>query len=168
MKRLSAVLFCLLALSSQGLWAYSFSWAHLSSSTPTTVNGTITLGSQTVGVTYTSTDLAFSQLNNVGTDWWSGGACGGLCPVYTAAGIPAPDTVDMIGIVGDSSLHTLSFSTPVNNPVLALISLGQPSVLTTYYFDSPFTIVTSGGGWWGGGSLNAVGVNGLEGIEGDG
>jgi len=171
MKRLSVcLLLSFLLVCSQGLWASAFAWAHLSSASSGSVSGTITLDAQTVDVTYTSSDLYFWQINNVGTDWWSGGACGGPCPVYNdpADGIFPPDTVDMIALVGNADMHTLTFSTPVTNPVLAIISLGQPSVHTTYYFDHPFTILTSGGGWWGGGSLALVSGNGLQGTEGDG
>ncbi|HVP53515.1 MAG TPA: PEP-CTERM sorting domain-containing protein [Candidatus Eisenbacteria bacterium] len=171
MKRLSAaLLLCVLTMCAQGLWASAFAWAHLNSGGSGMVAGTITLGAQMINVTYTSSDLYFWQINDMGTDWWSGGACGGPCPVYNdpIAGISPPDTVDMIALVGNSNMHTLTFSTPVTNPVLAIISLGQPSVHTTYYFDHPFTILTSGGGWWGGGSLATVTGNGLQGTEGDG
>lgn len=165
-----AIAFCTSLLCSQGLWASSFSWAQLTdNSTPGTVTGTLTLGAQTVNVTFTSSDLQFSQINNTGTNFWSGGACGGPCPVYTTTGISAPTTTDMIAIDGTPGFtNTITFSAPVSNPTLALISLGQTGIHTTYYFDHAPTILTSGGGWWGGGSLNAVAPNGVLGIEGDG
>lgn len=175
MKRISVgVIFCLLVFFSASAKAGNVAWTQWSSITSPppnwVVSGTMTLGSQVVNVTYTSTDLQFAQINNMGTDWWSGGACGGPCPVYNdpGAGITPPDTLDMIALLGNASEHTLTFSSPVTNPVLAMISLGQPSVQTTYFFDHPFTILTSGGGWWGGGSLTTVAGNGLQGTEGDG
>ena len=33
---------------------------------------------------------------------------------------------------------------------MAIVSLGQPGVLCTYDFDSPFAIVSQGVGYWGG------------------
>jgi hypothetical protein len=153
MKRISVVLvFCLLVFFSGSakagiVWTQ---WSSVSSPPPNwVVSGTMTFGGQVVDVTYTSTDLAFAQINNMGTDRWSGGHCGGPCPVYNdpGAGITPPDTVDMIALLGDASVHTLRFSSPVTNPTLAIISLGTSNVLTTYFFDSPFTILTSGGGW---------------------
>ena len=169
MKRISVVLvFCLLVFLSGSAKA-DIVWTQWSTVSPTP-SGTMTIGGQVIAVTYTSTDLVFAQINNMGTDWWSGGSCGGACPVYNdpGAGISPPNTVDMIALLGDASVHTLRFSSPVTNPTLAIISLGTSNVLTTYFFDSPFTILTSGGGWWGGGSLTTVAGNGLQGTEGDG
>jgi hypothetical protein len=130
-------------------------------------SGTVTGTLAGTTVTYTSTDLNWAQINNLGTNWWLCGAS--VCPAYFAPGITPPNTVDMISINGGNVLHTISFSSPVTNPVMAFISLGQPSVFTTYYFDQPFTILQDGPGWWGGpGTLQLVSGNGLQGIEGDG
>ena len=75
----------------------------------------------------------------------------------------------MISINGYNVEHAITFSSPIANPVMALISLGQPSVFTSYYFDQPFTVLKDGPGWWGGpGTLQTVNGNGLHGIEGDG
>lgn len=153
-------LFCA-ALLTQPLWGTA--WTQFNSAGAGTVTGT--LGGITV--TYTSTDLNWAQINNIGTNWWLCGAS--ICPAYFAPGVTPPDTVDMISIDGNNVEHTISFSSPVTNPVMALISLGQPSVFTTYYFDQPFTILQDGPGWWGGpGTLLSVSGNGLQGIEGDG
>lgn len=153
-------LFCA-ALLTQPLWGTA--WTQFNSVGAGTVTGT--LGGITV--TYTSTDLNWAQINNIGTNWWLCGAS--ICPAYFAPGVTPPDTVDMISIDGNNVEHTISFSSPVTNPVMALISLGQPSVFTTYYFDQPFTILQDGPGWWGGpGTLLSVSGNGLQGIEGDG
>lgn len=166
MKRASLVVIFCLVFGSPFVWAGTI-WTHFNSIDLGTGTVTGTMGGITV--TYTSTDLnANTQINNIGTNYWY---CGGsYCPVYyyPPQGITPPDTVDMISIWGYGVAHTITFSSPVTNPVMALISLGQPTVFTTYYFDQPFSILTSGGGWWGGGSLNFISPNGLEGIEGDG
>jgi len=168
MKRTFFVfLFCLSLFAAQTVCASSYEWANLTSAGSGTVSGVFP--STGVTVTYTGTDLNWSQINNVGTDWWSGNNCPGPCPAYIYPGVPFPSNVDMISINGDGSQHTIAFSSPVTNPVMALISLGQPSVYTTYYFDQPFTILQDGIGWWGGpGTLSLVSGNGLQGIEGDG
>ena len=53
---------------------------------------------------------------------------------------------------------------------MAILSLGQNSVPTTYDFDSPFTIVSQGVGYWGGGTNELSQLPGdiLRGVEGHG
>ena len=45
---------------------------------------------------------------------------------------------------------SIQFSEPVENPVLAVISLGQWGNVINYKFDQPFSIVSEGQGYWGG------------------
>ena len=159
---LLVVLFCV-GLCAQG--SFGTVWTQFNSMDLGT--GTVTGTLAGITVTYTSTDLNWAQINNIGTNWWLCGAS--MCPAYIAPGVTPPDTVDMISINGFNVAHTISFSSPVADPVMALISLGQPTVFTTYYFDQPFTILKDGAGWWGGpGTLQTVSGNGLQGIEGDG
>jgi hypothetical protein len=168
MKRVLLIfLFCLVIVAAQGSWATV--WTQFNSMSTGTVMGS--MGGVTV--IYTSTDLnGNTQINNLGTNYWLCGAT--YCPVYYYAplGITPPDTVDMVSLNGNNVIHTITFSSPVTNPFMAIISLGQPSTFfTTYYFDQPFTILTSGAGWWVPsftGSLNYLGTNGLQGVEGNG
>ena len=161
-KILLAAVFCA-AFMAQGAWATT--WTQLNSWSGNTVTGTL----NGVTVTYTSSDLNWAQTNNSGVNWWLCGAS--PCAAYYASGVTPPDNVDMISIDGTEQEHTITFSTPVTDPILAIISMGQPSVYTTYLFgnNEPFTILNDGPGWWGGpGTLQLVGSNGLQGIEGDG
>ena len=139
-------------------------WASWTSSGSSTASGTI--GS--VGVTYTG-ELAFAQINNTGTYYYTDATKIAVGAPYTSATVAnLPPTSDIIAIDGDATTHTIIFSSPVTNPVMAIVSLGQSGVHTTYNFDQPFTILSQGPGWWGGpGTLNASG-NALQGIEGDG
>jgi len=139
-------------------------WACWTSSGSSTASGTI--GS--VGVTYTG-ELAFAQINNTGTYYYTDATKIAVGAPYTSATVAnLPPTSDIIAIDGDATTHTIIFSSPVTNPVMAIVSLGQSGVHTTYNFDQPFTILSQGPGWWGGpGTLNASG-NALQGIEGDG
>ncbi len=60
-----------------------------------------------------------------------------------------PPTGDMVILAGgDESLHTLTFSPPVLDPVVAVVSVGRPNLLVEYQFDRPFTILSSGGDYW--------------------
>ena len=53
---------------------------------------------------------------------------------------------------------------------MAIVSLGQPGLPTTYDFDSPFTIVSQGTGYWGGNATALQQLPGdiLRGNEGHG
>lgn len=88
-------------------------------------------------------------------------------PVYTVPGINGP-AYDSFIAMADLSPHTLTFSTPVTNPVMAIISLGQPSFVTTWSFDQPFSIVSVGQGAFGNGGLTNPAGNQLVGTEGHG
>jgi len=135
------------------------------------VFGTLSGG---VNVTYTG-EVEFDQLNNTGTYYYTGpSGIPGTGTEYTSNPLIAntPSTSDMIAIqdvVG--VVDTFTFSKPVVNPVMLLVSLGQPSVLTTYFFNTPVSILSDGAGWWGGpGTLLHPGGNldAVQGIEGDG
>ncbi len=141
-------------------------YANWTSQSGNTVNGTV----GGVGVTYTG-DVAFAQLNNTGTYWYTDPShVPGTGTEYLSATVSnTPSTTDMIALASDGYVNTLTFSSPVSNPVMLLVSLGQTPVHTTYYFNTPFSILSDGPGWWGGpGILNNLGGSTLEGIEGDG
>jgi hypothetical protein len=128
----------------------------------TTVLGTLPGG---INVTYTG-ESAFVQTNGGGTNWY-----GGFAGVYTNGVVSnMPPDSDIIAIVGNGSVDTLTFSAPVSGLIMDLVSLGQPSVLTSYTFDRPFSILSMGPAWWGGpGTLLASNGNTtLTGVEGDG
>jgi hypothetical protein len=81
---------------------------------------------------------------------------------------PACDIVSLIGGLNETYIVTLS--EPIKDPIMAILSLGQPSVFTTYDFDSPFEIVSQGTGHWGGTESSLVELGGdiLQGNEGHG
>ncbi|HZD30328.1 MAG TPA: hypothetical protein VE779_01580 [Candidatus Angelobacter sp.] len=122
MKRVLLVsLFCFVIVAVQASGATV--WTQFNNISPGTVTGT--MGGVTV--TYTSTDLnGNTQINDVGTNYWLCGTT--YCPVYyyPPLGINPPNTVDMVSLNGTSATHTITFSSPVSNPVMALISLGDP------------------------------------------
>jgi hypothetical protein len=64
----------------------------------------------------------------------------------------------------------VTLSEAIEDPIMAVLSLGQNGVSTTYGFDSPFDIVSQGAGHWGGTatSLQQLPGNILEGSAGRG
>jgi hypothetical protein len=64
----------------------------------------------------------------------------------------------------------VTFSSPVNNLIMDIVSLGQPGIGTKYTFTSPFTILNIGpSNEFGGGTATlSESGNTLTGVEGDG
>lgn len=88
-----------------------------------------------------------------------------------------PPTADMVILAGgDESRHTLTFTPPLLDPVVAVVSVGRPNVLVEYEFDHPFTLLSSGGDYWStaeesrllDGGPNTMGGDTLQGWEGSG
>lgn len=169
-RRLAAILVLFAALFASPLAAAQVLWTDwVSSATgPDSVKGLLPGG---IDVTYTG-DYAFVQLGPGGTNYWD-------YPVtspYVSATVPnGPSTTDIIAITGESSApfttHKIEFSSPVTNPLMAIVSLGQPSVTVFYNFSAPFDVLSSGEGHWGGspsGSLFEDPGNVLRGVEGHG
>jgi hypothetical protein len=153
---------CALIWSVQSSQATVIDWVNWDSYNSTTVNGTLAGGSN--AVTY-SGELGFAQINGVGTDWW-----GSFPGVYTNATVSnSPSSSDMIAISGNGTTNTVTFAAPVTNLVMGIISLGQANPNTEYHFNTPFTVLSDGPAYWGSpGTLNNLGGNVLQGIEGDG
>lgn len=81
----------------------------------------------------------------------------------------APATNDIVTLVGgNDQIKTVSFSQPVADPVMAILSLGSPINLAVYDFATPFEILSSGPGYWGSGSLTEPVADELHGDEGHG
>ena len=161
---LSAVIALAVALpGTSGTFNY-VNWNSTSSTLPgpaTTVTGTLPGG---INVTY-SGETEFVQINGVGPNWY-----GGFTSVYTNAVVSnMPPDSDIIAIDGTNAVHTVTFSAPVTGLIMDLVSLGQPSVYTSYTFSQPFSVLSMGPAVWGGpGTLTDIGSNTLQGIEGDG
>ena len=139
-----------------------------------TASGTITLpdGSK-VTVTFaainadgTQGDLYGAQVNNMGTNYWMPSD-----PYISAQVQNAPPGTDILQLAGGKNeVYKVTLSEPIKDPIMAIVSLGQAGLPTTYNFDSPFTIVSQGAGFWGGSSTALVQLpnNVLQGSEGHG
>jgi len=102
-----------------------------------------------------------------GTNYWAPSA-----PYISSQVDNAPGTTDIVALIGGSSTttYTITLSEAIKDPIMAIVSLGQPGVFVTYDFDRPFTILSQGTGYWGGGATSLVQLPGdvLRGNEGHG
>lgn len=99
-----------------------------------------------------------------GTNYWLPSS-----PYMSSTVDNGPPCCDIVTLNGGTSLtNTLTFSSPLTNPVLGIVSLGRASRSVRYMFNQPFEVLSSGPGFWGGpGTLTASG-NVLTGTEGHG
>lgn len=137
-------------------------WADWTSADATSAAGTI----GGIGVSFSGNINPPAQTAG-GVNFWA------VNPgIYTAPGLDnGPPDSDIIRLTGGTGtgLQTIMFSAPVENPVMAIMSLGQPSVQVQYDFvDAPFDIRNSGPGFFGGGVLNELAGDILQGFEGHG
>lgn len=106
-----------------------------------------------VGMTFTGA-IAFTQINNVGTDYWVDNG-------YTQGVVNRPTGVDIVAL-GAADTHTISFSQTVQNVFIAFTSWNGNTVA----FDTPFSVISQGCGYWGCGSFNVTPNN--QGFFGNG
>lgn len=152
-----------LAVSSVGAGATTLVWADWTSADATSATGTL----GTVGVSFSGNINPAAQTGG-GTNFWSTNP-----GIYTPTGAEnAPPDADIVRLTGGTGTgtQTLTFSQAVTDPYLAILSLGQTSVPTTYDFDAGFDIVNQGQGWFGGSATALTELAGdvLEGREGHG
>jgi hypothetical protein len=122
-------------------------WTDWTSAGTGTVSGTLTVGSDSVGVTHTG-GYAFAQTAG-GTNYWSPPA-----PYLSTAVDNAPPASDIIGL-GAGGTVTVTFSAPVTDPLIALVSWNG----NTVDFGEPIEFLSYGLGYWGSGTpiLNGEG-----------
>lgn len=121
-----------------------------------------------VNVSYAGDVAASTQIAG-GANYWSPDT-----PYLSSTVSNAPPCCDIITL--DSATaptalpNKLTFSTPLVNPILAIVSLGQTGLTVDYNFDQSFTILSTGTGFFGGGpnSLTNPSGNILHGVEGHG
>ena len=138
--------------ANSGQTIYWTSWTGASTASGATVNGTIVTPTTSVAVTYNNPQgIAFTQLNNTGTDYWQNYRGSANSP-YTSAGVAnIPTWSDIIGLRYGGS-QSLTFSQPVANLVFSYVSLNGNG----YAFDQDFEILSFGDssdgnycGYWG-------------------
>lgn len=172
MKNLGFLIAGIIATASMQAMSAPIIWTDWTSGTTgsvanDTARGVMTIGSQTVDVTF-SGDIAFLQSSG-GTNYWT--APTGTSPYTSTAVDNAPGTSDIVATSRAGVLQTITFSQAVLDPVMAIVSVGQPGFAVTYAFDQEFDILSQGRGYWGGTSTsfsNPTGTNNLIGSEAHG
>lgn len=136
------------------LQAATIAWTHWTSDvvsgTAGSAAGMIVASSGTVNISYTGDVASPTQVNtttSTGTDYWA------FPSTYTGGIVSnAPDSLnhDVISFSqGNTVTDTVTFSRPVLNPILAIVSLNGASLS----FSTPVTVLASGNGSFGGGTL---------------
>jgi hypothetical protein len=138
-------------------------WTSTQVANPGSAAGTMAFGGFSVNVTYSGEVFYTSETNGQGTDYYT------PLSTYTSTTVTNAPLGGMISFaVGGTMVDTITFSPPVANPVMAIMSLGSPGMNVDLAFNAPFTILSTGTGWWGGGPLLTSTGNTLHGAESDG
>jgi|SRR3972149_5640229 len=119
-------------------------WTSATTGAPGSATGTI----GAITVNYTG-DVTFAQTGS-GTNYWTE-----YSPEpYTgnATVDNAPTAAEMVALSLSGITNTLTFSQQVTNPIMAIVSQGQPNLSVSYDFDASFTVLGEGRGYWGDGS----------------
>ncbi len=136
--------------------------------TGSSATGTLLVGATNVNVSY-SGEIQFTQLNGSGSNYYQPATTFTAPPTVTNA----PPS-DMIAIDGTATLHTITFGAPVVNPIMEVVSLGQPGLGTQYAFSlsagQSMSILAQGPSNAYGGCATCLSLSGttLTGNEGDG
>lgn len=126
---------------------------------------TVNVGFQAINPTGSPGTFSFGQ-TQCGTTYWNPST-----PYISTQVDNAPPNCELLALVGGTNQrYVVSLSEPIKDPIMAIVSLGQPGLATTYDFDSPFDIVSQGTGYWGGNAtaLQELAGDILEGREGHG
>lgn len=170
-----ALAFALLTLSGGVAEAAPYYYVDWTSANPGagTAAGVINLpGGSTVNVNFKATfangspGTFFFGQTTTGTNFWNPPT-----PYVSAQVSNAPPPIDILALVGgQNQIYTVTLSEPIKDPIMAILSLGQTGVPTSYDFDSPFAIVSQGVGFFGGGPAALTQLPGdvLLGREGHG
>lgn len=137
----TAILFVFVSFSAT--FAAPISWTDWTSADGTSATGTLNVDGTAVSVDYSGL-LAFSQLGT-GTNYWTEGT---PAP-YTGNTVVdnAPTASEMLAL-NYGATNTITFSEKLINPLMAIVSMGQPNYMVSYDFDAPFTVLSVGEGYW--------------------
>jgi hypothetical protein len=120
-------------------------WTNWTASTSTSATGNVVAGASTVGVTF-SGPIAFTQLNNTGFNYWQNPPT----PYLSSEVSNAPATSDIIGL-GSAGTFTITFSAPVVNPLIGLVSWN--GAVVDFAGTPNLQYLSSGCGYWGCGTF---------------
>lgn len=124
-----------------------------------------------LNVSYAGNVVADSQINNTGTYYYTG-YNGGTNYYINSTVSNAPSRKDVVALAGQTVnliTNTLTFSRPIKDPIMSIVSLGSAAQVSNYDFNTPFTILSQGAGYFGNSAgLWNPGGNRLSGMEGNG
>ncbi|MFT3683741.1 MAG: hypothetical protein QM783_02245 [Phycisphaerales bacterium] len=161
MKNVLAITALMLAAASTQ--AATVDWANWTAGGPSGSSSFAVGNIGGIGLSYTG-EIDFTQTNNAGTDYWRDGSSNPFPAYVTGSVSNVPNNVDLVTVTGNhEGVNTITFSQPVTNPYMAIVSLGQYGIGTTYYFDAPFVVDSVNQGYWGNGTLVNAGSNWLGG-----
>ncbi len=144
--RTGIVVMAVAALMSTSATA-AIQWTDWTSASTASATGTL------AGVAVTLAGPIHNWQVSGGTDYWRTG--GNPFAAYDALS-NLPGNNDFVAPSGVGA-RTITFSRAVIDPYIAIISLGQPSLQTSWTFDAPFSIIDQGRGFWGNGVFTVVG-----------
>lgn len=126
----------------------------------------------TIGVSYSGHVVVDSQFGNQGSYYYTG-FNGGASPYTNSLVANAPSATDIIALAGQTNspiTNTITFSAPVTDPIMDIVSLGQQGQSSNYDFNTSLTILSQGAGHFGnnGNALSNPFGNRLTGFEGNG
>lgn len=152
--------FALVLLASQPASAAIIKWTNWTSATPGVAGSADGILSPGVYAHY-SGDVTFAQ-TGLGINYWTEGTPAPYTGNALISNAPTPREMVAMSLV---STNTITFSHAVKDPIMAIVSLGQPNKPVTYDFDAPFTVLSEGKGYWGDGYYNLYAGDILQGYE---
>ncbi len=140
-------------------------WTHWNTASTNGRSASGTLGS--IVVDYSGEVYSATTVGNTGVYYWSPGA------TFTNSVVNSlPDTSDVITLIGGVGItSTLTFSAPVTDLYMDILSLGAPGRSNAFVFNHTFSILSQGGDYWKPTGVNCSltpSGNSLTGIEGSG
>lgn len=140
-KGFPAVVLPVLALGSTASHAVPVSWTDWTASAPSQATGTLDVQGTPVGVAFSGT-WGFVQSSGSGINYWNPPG-----PYQSGLVDNAPPGTDIVAL-NTGGTATVTFSEPVRDPLLALVSWNG----NTVDFGVPIEILSFGQGYWGNGT----------------
>lgn len=144
----------ILLFSASAAVAANVDWTNWTSATGANtvagvVSGTLSIGPSTVDVTANG-NYSFAQINGIGTNFWIPST-----PYISSTVSNPPPDPDIVAL-NTGGQETITFSQPVQNPLLALVSWNG----NTVDFGVPIEFLSFGAGFFGTGTpiINATGT----------
>jgi len=174
MKNVALSFALAVAVLTPAAFAGPVTWTQWTGATAgTNGSATGTMGSTTVSYSGQTSGLGIGYAGTVGSFYpGESGTNWGPAGSYTGGGVDnaPPTSGNLVSLEGGNSdeIETITFSSAVNDPYLAIWSLGAGGNTASFVFSNPFSIVACGPSTeYGGGCVTESG-NTLFGTEGNG